>query len=75
MWQDGPSLILPDGMYFYIQSTGGSPLMVACEFGHSEVAGILIARGAVVNFQNKVRQSCMISIITVVLKNSMVIGM
>ena len=52
-----------------------SPLMVACEFGHTEVAGILIARGAVVNFQNKVRQSCMMSIITVVLKNSMVIGM
>ena len=36
--------------------------MVACECGHTEVAGVLIARGAIVNFQDKVRQSCMIRI-------------
>ena len=74
MWQDCPSLI-PDRMHFsYIQDTCASALIVACEYGHTEVAGILIARGAVVDFQNKVRQSCMIRIITVVLKNGMMIG-
>ena len=36
------------------------------------MAGVLIARGAVVDYQNKVRQSCMICIITVVL--SMIVG-
>ena len=74
MWQDCPSLI-PDRMHFsHIQDHGSSALMVACEKGHTEVAGVLIARGAVVDFQDKVRQSCMIHIITVVLKNGMIIG-
>ena len=38
------------------------------------MAGVLIARGAAVDYQDKVRQSCMIRIITVVLKNSMIVG-
>ena len=29
---------------------------IACQCGHTEVAGILIARGAVVDYQDKVRQ-------------------
>ncbi len=46
-------------MHFsYIQDTGASALIVACERGHTEVAGVLIARDAVVDFQAKVRQSC-----------------
>ena len=74
MWQDCPSLI-PDSMHFsYIQEVGFSALMIASEKGHTEVAGVLIARGAVVDYQDKVRQSCMIRIITVVLKNGMMIG-
>jgi hypothetical protein len=49
--------------------------MTASEYGHTEVAGVLIARGAVVDYQDKVRQSlCMIRIITVVLRNGMIIG-
>ena len=74
MWQDCPSLI-PDRTHFsYIQDSGSTALRVASAAGHSEVAGVLIARGAVVDYQDKVRQSCMIRIITVVLKNGMMIG-
>ena len=75
MWQDYPSLI-SDRMHFsYIQDHSSSALMVTSAAGHTEVAGVLIARGAVVDFQNKVRQSCMIRIITImVLKNGMIIG-
>ena len=74
MWQDCPSLI-PDRMHFsYIQDSGSTALRIASVEGHTEVAGVLIARGAVVDYQDKVRQSCMIRIITVVLKNGMMIG-
>ena len=74
MWQDCPSLI-PDRMYFsYIQDAGYTALRVASFNGHTEVAGVLISRGAAVDYQDKVRQSCMIRIITVVLKNGMIIG-
>ena len=38
------------------------------------MAGVLIARGAAVDYQDEVRQSCMIRIITVVLKNNMIVG-
>ena len=69
MGQNCPSLI-PDRMHFsYIQDSGCTALRIASEKGHTEVAGVLIARGAVVDCQYKVRQSCMIRIITVVLKN------
>ena len=62
-------------MHFsYIQDTDSSALIIACQCGHTEVACVLIARGAVVDYQDKVRQSCMIRIITVVLKNGMMIG-
>ena len=40
-----------------MQDTGGTPLKFACECGHTEVADLLIARGAVVDFQNEVRQT------------------
>ena len=74
MWQDCPSLT-PDRMYFsYIQKYGSTALTVASANGQTEVAGVLTARGAVVDYQDKVRQSCMIRIITVVLKNGMIIG-
>ena len=64
-----------DRMHFsYIQDAGATALRVASVHGHTEVAGVLIARGAVVDYQDKVRQSCMIRIITVVLKNGMIIG-
>ena len=68
------SSLIPDRMHFsYIQELGISALMIASEYGHTEVAGVLIARGAVVDYQNKVRQSRMIhNIITVVLKNGMI---
>ena len=57
-------------MYFsYIQEHCSTALIVASENGQSEVAAVLIARGAIVDYQNKVRQSCLIQIITVVLKN------
>ena len=43
--------------------------------GHTEVAGVLISRGAAVDYQDKVRQLCMIHIITVdIVKNNMIIG-
>jgi hypothetical protein len=75
VWQDCPSLI-PDRMHFsYIQTLGSTALRVASAYGCTEVAGVLIARGAVVDYQDKVRQSCMIRIITVVLRNGMIIGM
>ena len=74
MWQDCPSLI-PDRMHLsYIQTLGSTALRAASAEDHTEVAGVLIARGAVVDYQDKVRQSCMIRIITVVLKNGMIIG-
>ena len=75
MWQDCPSLI-PDRMHFsYIQEHGSTALIVASQCGHSEVAAVLIARGATVDYKNKVRQSCMIRIMSVVLKNGpMMIG-
>ena len=56
MWQDCPSSI-PDRMYFsYIQEHGSTALMVASQFCRAEVAGMLIARGADVDHQDKVRQ-------------------
>ena len=74
MWQCCPSLI-SDRMYFsYIQDAGYTALRVACAFGQAEVAGVLIARGAVVDYQDKVRQSCMIRVIIVDLKIYMIIG-
>ena len=74
MWQDCPSLI-PDRMYFsYIQDAGATALRVASADGQTEVARVLISRGASVDYQDEVRQSCMIRIITVVLKNGMIIG-
>ena len=74
MWQDCPSLI-PDRMYFsYIQDAGFTALRVASAHGRTEVARVLIARGASLDYQDEVRQSCMIHIITVVLKNGMIIG-
>ena len=74
MWQDCPSLI-PDRMHFsYIQDTRASALIIACEKGRPEVAAVLIARGAAVDYKKKVRQSCMICIKSVVLKNGMMIG-
>ena len=74
MWQDSPSLI-PDRMYFsYIQTLGSTALRVASVNGQTEVARVLIARGASLDSQDKVRQSYMIRIITVVLKNGMIIG-
>ena len=49
--------MIPDRMHFsYIQDHGSSALIIASEYGHTEVAGVLIARGAVVDFQSKVRQ-------------------
>ena len=50
------------------------PYVLQVSNGQAEVAGVLIARGAAVDYQDKVRQSCMIRIITVVLKNSMIVG-
>ena len=74
MWQDCLSLI-PDRMYFsYIQDKGFTALRVASVEGQTEVAHVLIARGASLDYQDEVRQSCMIHIITVVLKNGMIIG-
>ena len=74
MWQCCPSLI-PDRMYFsYIQDGGYTALRIASVEGHTEVAGVLIARGAVVDYQDKVRQSCMIRVIIVDLKIYMIIG-
>ena len=74
MWQDCPSLI-PDRMYFsYIQDNDSTALRVASVHGQTEVARVLIARGASLDYQDEVRQSCMILIITVVLKNGMIIG-
>ena len=51
----------------YIQTLGSTALRVACASGQAEVAGVLIARGAAVDYQDKVRQSCMICIITVII--------
>jgi hypothetical protein len=74
MWEDCP--LIPDRMHFsYIQTLGSTALRVASVRGHTEVAGVLIARGAVVDYQDKVRQSCMTCIITVVLRNGVIIGM
>ena len=74
MWQDCASLI-PDRMYFsYIQDAGATALRVASADGQTEVARVLISRGASVDYQDEVRQSCMIRIITAVLKNGMIIG-
>ena len=74
MWQDCPSLI-PDRMYFtYIQDNDSTALRVASVNGQTEVVRVLIARGASLDYQDEVRQSCMIRIITVVLKNGMIIG-
>ena len=62
-------------MYFsYIQDAGYTALRIASVKGHTEVAGVLIARGAAVDYQDKVRQSCMIRVITVDLKIYMIIG-
>ena len=62
-------------MYFsYIQNTGASILIVASKCGQTEVAGVLISRDAAVDYQDKVRQYCMIRVITVVLRNGMIIG-
>ena len=62
-------------MHFsYIQDTRASALIIACEEGHTEVAAVLIARGATVDYKNKVRQSCMMRIMSVVFKNGMMIG-
>ena len=61
-------------MYFsYIQDAGSTALRIASVEGHTEVAGVLIARGAAVDYQDKVRQSCMIRVITVDLKIYMII--
>ena len=74
MWQDCPSLI-PDRMHFsYIQDSGYAALRVASANGHHEVVAVLIARGATVDYKDEVRQSCMIRIMSVVLKNGMMIG-
>ena len=74
MWQDCPSLI-PDRMHFsYIQTLGSTALRVASANGHREVVAVLIARGATVDYKDEVRQSCMIRIMSVVLKNGMMIG-
>ena len=74
MWQDCPSLI-PDRMHFsYIQDAGCTALRVASADGHREVVAVLIARGATVDYKDEVRQSCMIRIMSVVLKNGMMIG-
>ena len=74
MWRDSPSLI-PDRVYFsYIQTLGSTALRIASVEGQTEVARVLIARGASLDYQDEVRQSCMIRIITVVLKNGMIIG-
>ena len=74
MWQDCPSLI-PDRMYFsYIQDKGFTALHVASAAGQTDVAHVLIARGASLDYQDEVRQSCMIRIIAVILKNGMIIG-
>ena len=73
MWQDCPSLI-PDRMYFsYIQDAGCTALRVASAYGQTDVARVLIARGASLDYQDEVRQLCMIRIITVVLKNGIII--
>ena len=62
-------------MYFsYIQDAGSTALRVASASGQTEVARVLIARGASLDYQDEVRQSCMMRIITVVLKNGMIIG-
>ena len=74
MWQDCPRLI-PDRMYFsYIQTLGSTALRVASVHGQTEVARVLISRGASVDYQDEVRQSCILRIIAVVLKNGMIIG-
>ena len=74
MWQDCPSLI-PDRMHFsYIQTPGSTALRIASVHGHREVVAVLIARGATVDYKDEVRQSCMIGIMSVVLKNGMMIG-
>ena len=35
-------------------SFGDAPLIIACAKGHADVATLLMDKGAVVNFQNKV---------------------
>ena len=60
--------------FSYFQDGDCTALRVASFCGQAEVAGVLIARGAAVDYQDEVRQSCMIRIITVVLKNSMIVG-
>ena len=48
---------------------GATALVVACERGHVDVARLLIERGAVIDYQNKVRLllQCSMCIITVAL--------
>ena len=53
---------------------GSTALIVACQEGHVNVAGLLIKRGAAIDYQNKVRLllQCSMCIITVVLSDTLI---
>ena len=50
---------------------GFTALRVASVCGQLDVACVLIEKGATVDYEDKVSRPCMISIITVVLKNGL----
>ena len=53
---------------------GSTALHVASALGQLDVVRVLIEKGATVDYKDKVSQSCRIYVITVVLKNGVVIG-
>ena len=53
---------------------GGTALIAACQEGHIDVAGLLIKRGAAIDYQDKVRWllQCSMCIITVALSDTLI---
>ena len=66
-------MVITNTLHFFLIQDQYTALHVASSCGHSDVARVLIEKGATIDYEDKVSQSCMIYIITVVLKNGVVI--